>query len=53
VFLSNLDDDIAERNNLKNEYPEKAAELTDIARDWSSDMNRAHAEINAFRMNEK
>jgi arylsulfatase A-like enzyme len=53
VFLSNLDDDIAERNNLKNEYPEKAAELTDIARDWSSDMNRAHTEINAFRMNEK
>lgn len=33
-YLYNLDDDIAERNNLIKEHPEKGEELSHLLRDW-------------------
>ena len=40
VHLSNLDEDMGERHNLKDVYPDLAAELTAAAEDWRAGIER-------------
>ena len=42
VFLSNLDEDIGEERNLKDELPELAAELREAAESWRAGMEQRH-----------
>ncbi len=40
VFLANLKEDMGERVNLKDEYPDLVKELTDAAMDWQREIER-------------
>lgn len=44
VHLANLDEDMAERNNLRHQYPELTAELTSAAEAWRAALEERWAE---------
>jgi arylsulfatase A-like enzyme len=44
VHLANLDEDMAERNNLKHQHPELTADLTSAAEAWRAALEERWAE---------